>query len=232
MSTFKFKYFQVEQVPNVHSVGTDAMILGALINAHDPETILDIGTGTGVLSLMMGQVYPHAKITAIDVNEQAVELANMNFDHSPFSNRLEIKHLDLNSFTENTSSQFDLIISNPPYFENSTPAKGEGRNSARHQSSLSLEDLLKSVAELLSAHGSCWLILPVDQFEKVQNTEVLYCSKRIKIFGKPGKHVRDVICLSKNESSYHEEALTIRDEHGNYTEAYKSATLEFHGVAL
>lgn len=233
MSTFKFKHFEVEQGANVHPVGTDAMILGALVEAKNPENILDIGTGTGVLSLMMAQMFPDAHVKAIDVNEEAVQLTQRNFLNSPYSGRLQAEQADFLDFSNASAQSFDLIVSNPPFFANSTPAKGDGRHTARHQSSLSLEDLSAGIFRLLSNEGQCWLILPVDQSEILMKGGVLHPVKRVKIYGKPGKHVRDVICLQKSEvDRVIEEPLTIRDEKGSYTSAYIGLTREFHGVAL
>lgn len=232
MNTFAFKQFKVEQTSGVHAVGTDAMVLGALINANHPVSILDIGTGTGVLSLMMAQVYPTAGVTAIDINRDAINIADQNFTNSSFANRLRALHIDLVDFSHNRDQLFELIISNPPYFEQSTPAVGEGRNNARHQISLALENLLIGIEQLLAENGSVWLILPVDQADKCIQKSSLFPSQRIQIFGKPGKHVRDVICLKRTNEDCKVSSLTIREETGDYTEEYKSLTLEFHGVTL
>lgn len=235
MSTFKFKYFSVLQSKEVHSIGTDAMVLGALVSeANDPQTILDIGTGSGVLALMMAQRFQNADVYGVEKNPIACDLAKNNFDSCSFSSKPELIASSFQDFSKETNAKFDLIISNPPFFKSSTPAKGEERNMARHQTSLTIVELVKGVEKLLTSHGSFWVILPTDQSQELLHYNFnLHVHKRIEIFGKPGNHARDVLRLSFKEI---EEPiinqLIVRDEQGDYTAAYKTITRDFHGVAL
>ena len=235
MSTFKFKYFSVQQSKEVHSIGTDAMVLGALVSeVNDPENILDIGTGSGVLALMMAQRFENAVVYGVEKNPIACELAKQNFGSCSFSSKPELFARSFQDYSKESDTKFDLIISNPPFFKSSTPAKGDERNMARHQESLTIEELLNGVEELLSLEGSFWVILPPDQAkELVQLESSLHLNKRIEVYGKPGNHVRDVLRLSfKQIEAPIIGQLIIRDEKGDYTADYKSITRDFHGVAL
>jgi tRNA1Val (adenine37-N6)-methyltransferase len=234
MNTFKFKYFSIEQADYAHPVGTDAMVLGALVNQKQPNRILDIGTGTGVLALMMGQRFPNASITGLEKNTAAAALAEKNFRQSPYASALTVKAIDFCDYAQSNNETFDLIITNPPYFKSSTLAQGNERNMARHQESLSIEQLLDGVKNLLSEHGVFWLILPKEQAERVVDySNTMNLQVRIKLFGKPQKHVRDILMFSrKSNNQVEERELTIRDSDGNYTDQYKAITRDFHGVTL
>lgn len=234
MSTFKFKYFSVKQADFAHPIGTDAMVLGAAVEQNKPIHILDVGTGTGVLALMMAQRFPHSEITGLEKNEKASLLAEENFQMSPFADRLNTICSSFQEFTDFQCTTFDLIVSNPPFFKDSTLAAGNERSMARHQTSLPLEDLVRGVENLLSENGSFWVILPPDQSGKLlEFTEELQLNVHIKVYGKPGKHVRDIFNLSRRkEVTIAKDKLEIRDEEGNYSIQYKAMTRDFHGVAL
>ena len=235
MSTFKFKYFSVQQSKEIHRVGTDAMVLGALVSEEiQPRSILDIGTGSGVLALMVAQRFSHSQVFGVEKNPIACDLAKLNFESCSFQNQPELIASSFQEYVQSTGNKFDLIISNPPFFKSSTPAKGDERNMARHQNSLTIEDLLNGVEQILSPEGSFWVILPQDQAQLLLGLNShLKLHKRIQIYGKPGNHVRDVLRLSflEIEESVAEQ-LVIRDENGEYSAVYKTMTRDFHGVSL
>lgn len=113
MKPFRFQQFSVQQSKNVFRVGTDGVLLGALCSLSSPKNILEVGTGSGLISLMLAQRESSAKILAIDINSEAIELAGINFKNSPFSDRLEIKFQDFKNFE--SDEKFDLIVCNPPF---------------------------------------------------------------------------------------------------------------------
>lgn len=235
MSIFKFKYFSVQQSKDIHPVGTDAMVLGALVSETvEPRSILDIGTGSGVLALMMAQKFPDAHISGVEKNSFANDIARTNFNSCSFKNKPEVIESSFQDYSRVTNVKYDLIISNPPFFKSSTPAKGGERNMARHQDSLSIEELLSGVESLLSERGAFWLVLPPDQSKDLMQIDSkLKLQKRIELFGKPGNHVRDVLRLSFMDVKQPKvDQLMIRDEKGGYTSTYKSITIDFHGVPL
>lgn len=229
MSLFKFKHFNLLQSNQLQKVGTDTMVLGALIKGDSVENILDIGTGTGVLALMMAQEFPTASVTAIDIDKTATDLAEINFENSPFKERLSAVLSDFLIF--NSPLKYDLIVSNPPYFNTTMFSKDVQRTRARHEQSMPLEELLFKAADMLTENGSLWLILPQERTASLlANQKSKLCLKeRIQIFGKPDKHVRDVLVFG---FEIFEKPLissfTIRDSAGNYSEEYKNLTRDFH----
>ncbi|MGN6568280.1 MAG: tRNA1(Val) (adenine(37)-N6)-methyltransferase, partial [Flavipsychrobacter sp.] len=138
---FQFKQFRIEQDKCAMKVSTDACIQGAWTPIHDHvRHVLDIGTGTGLLSLMLAQRDPRMHIDAVELDEQAATQAKENIVSSPFSERIDIIHGDAKEYQAN--QQYDLIICNPPFFQNSLLGDNSKRNTARHTLSFSYEDLL------------------------------------------------------------------------------------------
>ncbi|MBQ2339147.1 MAG: methyltransferase, partial [Prevotella sp.] len=157
MSTFRFKQFAISQDRCAMKVGTDGVLLGAW--AAGGTRILDVGTGTGLVALMMAQRFPEARVTAIDVDEGAVEQARENVAASPFSDRVEVVWSDVQSFVGQT---FDAIVCNPPYFANSLKCPDSRRTLARHSDSLSAADLAAAADRLLCSDGVLSVVLPTD----------------------------------------------------------------------
>lgn len=238
MSVFKFKKFDVIQTHAPQKVGTDAMVLGALVkpigsNLDNPLTILDVGTGCGVIALMLAQNHPNAKIIGIDIDEQAVLQAKDNFDTADFPNHFET--LQQNYLEYNPNQKLDLIVSNPPYFNSKMPSADQQRSLARHENSMSLHELINHSATLLNEGGELWIIVPSERTEELIKEELnLRLSQRIQIYGKPNRHVRDVLVFSKRENELSNTVVefTIRNAEGQYTEEYKELTIEFHYTIL
>lgn len=230
MSVFRFKQFSVNQSNSAMKVGTDAMLLGALANAEHPAQILDIGAGTGVLSLMMAQQYPQAALTAIELDEaSAIECAD-NFNKSVWSERMKVLSQDFLTFE--SGIQFDLIISNPPYYqsrlENDDPRKAQ----ARHEASLPVLYMLEKIQKLLAIDGVFWVIVPsetkADWLAKAATCH-MFCSNEIEIYGKENGDVKRVVMqFQQPEQPKQASSLIVRDKNGNYTNAYIALTAEFH----
>ena len=157
--SFEFKKFKINHHIEVFKFGTDAALLATWANILDHDSILEIGTGTGVISLIMAQRNPKASITGIDISKIAVELANQNLDDFPLPNHLNFMNSSLQNFQ--TEKQFSHIVSNPPFFENSTPSPSELKNRARHTNELSLYDLLFHSKRLLKPNGTISIIYPI-----------------------------------------------------------------------
>ena len=239
MSIFKFKKFIVNQSNSPQKIGTDAMVLGALANPQsigieNPNVILDVGTGCGVIALMLAQHYPNAKVIGLDIDEQAVLQAKSNFQNSNsketgFTNEFEAVQRSFLMYFP--LDKVDLIVSNPPYFNTKMPSSDQQRSLARHESSMSLYGLISHSAKLLSENGELWMIIPSERTEELsQGQNELKLIQRIKIFGKPDRHVRDVLVFSKskNETTISLSELTIRDNENQYTKQYKELTIDFH----
>lgn len=229
---FRFKNFSICQDKSALKVGTDAMLLGALSIHDHPEFILDIGAGSGVLSCMLLQKYPNAFVQLVEIDKDSIEDAQLNLSQSLFKQRFEIFHLNFLDYS--TTTRFDLIISNPPFYENALLSAKEKLNLAKHVSVLKLEDLLLKTHQLINENGLFYFIWPShDQavFDTIQQTKwnVL---RQIAIYGKPGSQKRWVFVLQKKKTTTIYESLIIRDEMGKYTTEYIALTADFHGVDL
>ena len=167
-SYFQFQAFRVRQSHSAMKIGTDGVLLGAWTQLSEAcETVLDIGTGTGLLSLMLAQRYVHLSLHAIEIDAGAAEEAQFNFEQSPWHKRLQLEQVDFITFTALKNRVFDHIVCNPPFYQNGYPIKNDQRNLARNHSSLPLAELFQGIASLLSARGGCSLVLPITQEKEV-----------------------------------------------------------------
>lgn len=162
MSVFQFKQFSVDQSNCAMKINTDGVLLGALTVAAEPKSILDIGTGTGVIALMMAQRFAGAKIDAIEIDAKAAETADSNFSNSVFSDRLTVYADSFqNYFNNNPDNKYDLIVSNPPFHIDSLKSAGAERELAKHADRNFFADLTHYVSQHLSETGTFWVILPL-----------------------------------------------------------------------
>lgn len=156
---FQFKQFAVAHHRATMPVGTDAVLLGAWAFHTAPKQILDIGTGCGVVALMLAQRFVNATITAVDLDAASVAEANENFSNAPFANRMQTTQVDFRAFQPDT--KFDLIVSNPPYFNTKIKPQAESRSLARNTETLPYPALVKGVSHILNKDGCFCCVLPV-----------------------------------------------------------------------
>ena len=176
-------------------VGIDGVLLGAWTSVETSAKILDIGTGTGLIALMLAQ-RSDAEITAIDIEPNAVIQSKENVRNSPWTNRIAVLETSLQDFSEMTTEKFDLIVSNPPYFVNSLKAPSENRSTARHTDSLTHEELILLSYKLLIKTGRICLILPVNEGLKCvdfANQQKLYCTRKVHVFPKPNTQAKRLL---------------------------------------
>lgn len=180
---FQFKQFRVDQNHAAMRVGTDGVLLGAWTLVNQIASALDIGTGTGLIALMLAQ-RSAAKIHAIDIEAGAIRDALYNFEQSKWSNRLKAQNCSIQDFTASNSTQYDCITCNPPFFNNAIKSSNNKRTIARHTDSLSYFELIDCVAKLLSPHGHFSVILPADQeieFRNIANKKRLFPTRICRV---------------------------------------------------
>lgn len=212
---FQFKQFIVHQDKCSMKVSTDACLLGAWSTlASTANSILDIGTGTGVLSLMLAQKNNFAKINAVEIEHDAFLQASENFNNSIFRNQITCYHQSIQDFAKTTDKKYDVIISNPPYFEGDLQTHNTKDNLAKHSAALSLEELINCINELLSENGVAYLILPSHRINEIK----LPVEKICFIQDNPKANIkRAMVKLSKTATTIYEETLQIKYENGNFT---------------
>jgi tRNA1Val (adenine37-N6)-methyltransferase len=223
---FQFKQFSVDQAGCAMKINTDGVLLGAIADAYNPAAILDIGTGTGVIALMLAQRFTEAKIDAIEIDTDAAKTAEKNFKASSFTERLAIYHLSFeNYFDQLPGKKYDLIVSNPPFYINSLKSPGIKKTLAKHTNVDFFERLLKSIAAHLTSAGCCWLVLPVILTEIVislAEANKVYVQKLINVYSYPHSEAhRVILCFGFTEISSEISKLTIYKAVGVYSEEYK-----------
>ena len=236
MKPFQFKEFAVHQDKTAMKVGTDAVLLGAWCNLGDfPDTMLDVGSGTGVISLMLAQRSDAMTIDAVEVDGDAYEQTIENFEQSDWGDRLFCYNASFVEFAEEMSEEeeeYDIIVSNPPFYTDNYETEDLARNKARFTSSLSFEELLKGVSEILSENGRFSTIIPFKEevdFIKLAKKHNLYLNRVCRVKGNPMSEIkRSLLELSFTESSIQEEELIIETKRHQYTDAYINLTKDFY----
>lgn len=237
---FQFKEFKIYQDKCGMKVSTDACIQGAVaarfIRSFPIKNVLDIGTGTGLLSIMLAQQNPEILVDAIDIDENAIEQAIENFSNSPWAKTLNSIHISLaewHLFSMKNEKRYDFIISNPPFFDKSLHAKTHLRNQARHSFMLNKNELFLAVADLLSDQGIFCVLYPFDSFQQIVNIakeNYLYLIKTIEVQPTLSKNPNRIIAFfSKNEkNTLISEKLIIYESAGIYTEAFRNMLSEYY----
>ena len=229
---FSFKQFNISHANSSMKVGTDAVLLGSWVEVSGAKKILDIGTGCGIIALMLAQ-RSNARIDAIDIDKGSVKEATSNFNNSPWPSRLHSHHISLQSYQIVAKTKYDLIVSNPPFFQNSLLPKKENLRLAKHNTTLTYTELFKASISLLSADGQLTIILPFDDSDNVKalaNTYGLHLQQQLSIFNTSNKPARRII-LDFGLSipiKVELDQIVIRDLEANFTAGYRQLTEAFH----
>lgn len=230
---FQFKQFTIRHDKCAMKVGTDGVLLGAWAGTDSCNRILDIGTGTGLIALMLAQRSP-AIIDAIDIDTDACLQAQENVVASPFAERIQVRHSALADFAQAATDRYDLIVSNPPYFVDSLKCPDRQRNTARHTDTLTLEDLLQDSRKLLAPQGRIALILPYDQKERLTDcirTYQLFLSKETSVIPVPGaqpKRLLAELTADQPASPASSDRLILEIARHQYTDEYIRLTKDFY----
>lgn len=231
-SFFQFKQFTIKQELCAMKVGTDGVLLGAWSSLNNAQKILDIGTGTGLIALMLSQ-RSDAITDAIDIDLDAYKQATENINNSLFKNRIKVFHTPLSTFANSTTNRYELIVSNPPYFNESLKGPDEKRNKARHTDSLQLEELIRESKRLLAPNGQISIILPFDQQEQLASVisdNSLYIQRQAIVYPKhdlPPRRILTEISTTRS-NSVPTERLVIEKERHVYTSEYIALTQAFY----
>lgn len=214
-------------------VGTDGVLLGAVTSLqHHPQSILDVGSGTGVIALMLAQRSHAETIDAIELDEHAYEQCVENFEASPWADRLFCYHASFEEFFTEMEESYDLIISNPPFYSETVTSGSTPRDQARQNSALPFEQLFMGVGELLSEAGTFSLIIPITEEETILDIgkrNGLYAFHILRIKGNPNVPLkRCIVQFSRTQKPLSEEELTIELERHQFTEKYIALTKEFY----
>ena len=233
---FYFKEFTINQDKTAMKVGTDAVLLGAWCSLEtNPDTILDVGSGTGLISLMMAQRSDAETIDAVEIDAAAYEQTVGNFEQSDWADRLFCYHSSFQDFSKEMNEdavEYDLIISNPPFYTDAFETKDSSRNSARFTTALSFEDLLNGVSKLLSDRGVFTTIIPFKEtvaFVKLAAKNNLFLNRICSVRGTATTKVkRSLLEFCFDQKELVETSLTIEISRHVYTQEYINLTKDFY----
>jgi len=215
-SYFQFKQFKINQGDSAMKVGTDGVLLGAWAEVKAAETLLDIGTGTGLIAIMLAQrTADTSQIDAVEIDASSYQQAVSNFEDCPWSNRVEAHHASFQDYLAKATRKYDVIVSNPPYFINSLKAKGESRTQARHTDGLPFETLIEGAKKLLNPKGRFSVILPVaegDYFIRLARIAGFSLSQRVEVLPNPEKPAKRLLIeLSLTNTETVESSLIVEN---------------------
>lgn len=237
-NSFNFKQFSIRQQFSAMKVGTDGVLLGSWVDlSGDESSILDIGAGTGLIAIMMAQRSASgAMIRAVEIEAAAASEASLNAQLSPWADRIEVDNIDFQSFATRSQQEgrsFDLIVSNPPYFNGSYKSCVIERTAARHSELLNSDDLLSGVVQVLDRdRGRFAAIFPYQNaaiFIAKAASVGLFCNRIMEIYSKPSSGIKRIMAeFSFAKHLLCTEQLTILDCDGQYSEQFRSLTIDFY----
>lgn len=230
--SFQFKQFSITQEHSALKLGTDAVLLGAATQFNTPKSILDIGTGTGILALMMAQKYD-CSISAIDIDENSIIDAQQNVSNCRWANRIDIQNISIQEFAINTTEKFDGIICNPPFFSHSLTNPEKNKATARHTIALTPNDLFRCIDKLLNADGKASIIIPTTEkalFSEAAANNDLYLTHDIQIFPFVNSQSanRHILFYAKSWKEFSSSSIHIRNEDKTYSDEYKKLTTDYY----
>lgn len=228
---FRFKQFSVDDSLSAMKIGTDGVLLGAWARVEGCRSILDVGTGTGLIALMAAQRNAEAHITAIDIDAMAAEEARLNAQHSPWAHRITVLRADVRSFV--TDAKFDHIVSNPPYFNDSLRSPDVARSTARHTDTLGYAELVALAERMLCEGGRLSVVLPADCAPRFRREAFgrLWLSRQTDVVTREGEEPKRSLMefvLASEPMMPRCNSLTIHRCDGTYTEEYRHLTEDFY----
>lgn len=229
---FRFKQFTIYQDQCAMKVGTDGVLLGAWSNARNKASILDVGTGTGLIALMLAQRNSAAVIDAIEMDNDAARQATQNVDGTPFSMQISVHHQCFQHFALMTKKRYEFIVCNPPFFVDALKSPNAQRTMARHTQSLSLQELFSHSRKLLTENGRIALILPYTNMKRtieIAQTHAFFLSRRTTVKPLPHSTPKRVLLEFSNQNTLmQEDELVIELSRHCYSDAYRTLTRDFY----
>ena len=231
-SFFEFKEFTIFQDKAAFKVTTDACILGAYVNSLNPGFICDIGTGTGVIALMLAQRFTDAKIDAVEIDNLSAKQAQENVHSSPWATRISVINESIQHFSDYSKREYSLIVCNPPYYEDFLKSNDYRNNLTKHNLKISIKELAKSINDLLIDNGQFYTILPPFSFNKLQAELEMYDIKifdKLDIYSKLEKPLyRNIGGFSREPTVMIKNTIYISDENGDYSEGLKKLLKDYY----
>jgi tRNA1Val (adenine37-N6)-methyltransferase len=229
---FNFKHFSVSDKSSAMKVGTDAVLLGAWVEVSGKKRILDIGTGSGIISLMLAQ-RSSANITGLDIHKDSVEDAILNFKNSQWATRLKAIQSSFQEYSAHCSERYDLIVSNPPFFTNSLKSPKQLKNISKHNDLLPYQDLISGIRKVIATSGKFCIIVPESDAAFINNLSTengFYCIRQLTISPKMSKPPSRVILEFSNSKpdAVKKEIISVRNDDNSYTSEYKLLTKDFY----
>lgn len=231
---FRFKQFEIHQDRCTMKVGTDGVLLGAWSDVTGAKTILDVGTGTGVIAMMLAQrADEDATIDAVDIEQSAAEQATENVARCDWADRIRVHHQDIKSFAKLSRTDYDLIVSNPPFFSGGVLSANQDRNSVRHTVKLAHGDLLMAVRKLLSKTGKFCVILPNIEGRRLRELSEqyhLHCTRTTEVYPKADKPVERLLLQFEREARDEvvDRLVIQHDERNDWTDDYIRLTGDYY----
>ena len=213
-------------------VGTDGVLLGAWADVQDAHRILDIGTGTGLVAIMLAQRTEMALIDAVEIEQDACRQANENMTNSPWSERLESVHVSIQDYARSGCEPYDLIVSNPPFFSGGTFSANQDKAQVRHTVKLPHGDLLSAVRNLLEPDGRFCVVLPLIEglrFRELARSYNLYCTRITEIYTRADKQLERLLMqFEKKEVSLQKDQLILESNQGERSSQFAALTAAFY----
>ena len=230
---FRFKQFDIHQDKCTMKVGTDGVLLGAWANVENARKALDIGTGTGLIALMLGQRTSGCDIHAVEIDETAANQARENAAGVPWKNRVNIIHRAIQDYQKECEEKYDLIVSNPPFFSGGTFSGNQDKNNVRHTIKLPHGDLLSAARNLLEPGGKFCIILPFIEglrFQELAQSYKLYCTRLTEVLPTGKKPVERLLMqFERQERPVEKDSLIIqKGKRNEWTDAYIRLTGDFY----
>ena len=229
---FEFKQFKIYQDKSAFKVTTDACILGAYVDTLNPDSICDIGTGTGVLALMLAQKFPGARIDAVEIDNLSAIQANENVHSSPWASRISVFNGSIQDFSVSNKRKYNLIVCNPPYYEDYLKSKDHRNNLTKHSFKISIKELAVSIDDLLMDNGLFYTIMPPFSFNKLKAELEVYdigLFDKLDIYSKLNKPLyRNIGGFSRKPDCMTKNTIFISNENGDYSKSLKKLLKDYY----